>query len=289
MPGPSVRSDPLDLVPSTAGEFCHDVLGDVSVVADRSWPHRRSVVLQLRDARGVEWILKHFRHEENFRREVDAYRHWVSSLGGAAPSLLAVSDDSRSILLTAEPGEVRLVRDADVHHRAGSLVRRFHAAVPAKRDDGLADRLADRLERFSRTAGHLITEEDRAFLREGIDMVQDLAEYDLVPVHLDNQPRNWLVDAGGAVRLIDFELSRLDVWVRDLVRLQHWDWEQDSELREAFCDGYGARLTEDDLLLMDVMGALSAATTVLWAREHGDRDFEQRGRSTLALIRKRRW
>ncbi|HTJ72547.1 MAG TPA: aminoglycoside phosphotransferase family protein [Actinospica sp.] len=284
----SRSANAADAVTAEVRDFCREVLGDVEWTADRSWPHRQSVVLQMRDRRGGAWILKQFSRAEGFTKETAAYRRWVGALGPAAPTLVAAHEETRSIILTFEPGGVELERPADVHRRAGTLTRRFHGAEPAQPGDPLGDRVGDRLDRFLRDSGALVSEADGAFLRQAVSWLHELPGYDAVPVHLDNQPRNWLVDDAGNLCLIDFELAGRDVWLRDLIRLRHWDWARDPELEEAFCDGYGVRFSEDDLLVMDVLGAVSAATTVRWAREYGDAGFERRGRDTLALIRGRR-
>jgi hypothetical protein len=80
-----------------------------------------------------------------------------------------------------------------------------------------------------------------------------------VPCHLDFQPRNWLVNTCGDLSLVDFEHARVDLPVRDLVRLRFRIWPDRPALREAFLTGYGRPLTPDEDQLSWHMGALDAA------------------------------
>jgi hypothetical protein len=57
------------------------------------------------------------------------------------------------------------------------------------------------------------------------------------------------------------------------------------DLRDAFYAGYGRAPTEADLALLRCYLAYSALSTVVWAREHGDPDFEEQGRRTIAQLR----
>jgi thiamine kinase-like enzyme len=59
--------------------------------------------------------------------------------------------------------------------------------------------------------------------------------------HGDNQPRNWLVDDTGTIRLIDFGRAGIDAWIRDIDRMYFAEWAADPDLEDAFFDGYGSQ------------------------------------------------
>ncbi|NUW34540.1 hypothetical protein HTZ77_24320 [Nonomuraea sp. SMC257] len=265
--------------------FCRRAVGDHVIMADRSWPHAESIVLHIRDRHGKDWIAKHCRREEHFAQELVAYREWVPALGGLAPTLLGQDERHRTLLLTFEPGEVETYDGAGTYRQAGALIRRFHDAADQRAGDDFVALLAARLDRALSRGREIFSRRDADFLREQLKRLNCLPEPMRVPVHADNQPRNWLVDTSGTVRLIDFGLSRWDVWIRDLVRLYYRDWRREPELQDAFLDGYGRRLHAADLELLQVLGAITAVTTVLWARERGDAGFESQGWNTLALVR----
>lgn len=112
-----------------------------------------------------------------------------------------------------------------MHHQAGSLIRRLHdsaAGVPAV---NLAQDMSERLDRWLHRVPGVVVARDQQMVEEQVAGIADLPPQELVPCHLDNQPRNWLVDDRGTLRLIDFGLTRPDVWVRDLLRLHYRDWD----------------------------------------------------------------
>lgn len=266
-------------------DFCHGLLGEFSVQRDHSWPHGESKVLELRDRAGQRWIAKSSRKQQLFQQEVTAYRSWTPSLGERVPTMLSDDPSSHTIVVSFEAGAVSTVADADAHCQAGALIRRFHDAAPARPAPDFQQELSERLECTIRAAGQQFAKRDVDFVRGQVADLDGVAGLVLVPAHRDNQPRNWLVDDDGVVRLIDFGLSQWDVWVRDLVRLHQSDWQSRPELEEAFLDGYGKSPSADDHQVLRSISAVTAILTVLWASDHGDRDFARLGWRALDLAR----
>ena len=71
--------------------------------------------------------------------------------------------------------------------------------------------------------------------------------------------------------LIDFEHARSDLPARDLVRLRFRVWPSRPDLRDAFFDGYGRRLTDAEDELIWHLGALDALTALARGHQTGDR------------------
>jgi hypothetical protein len=270
---------------AAALEFCRTTLGEFTVVKDHSWPHGESKVLQIRDSRSRQWIVKSCRQLINYTQEVVAYREWVPALGDLAPRLVANDETTRTILMTFEPGAITAGSKPATHRQAGALIRKMHDSAPGRAAPDFGDQLRHRLDQGLATAPHLFDRRDVDFVREQISALDGLAPPVLVPAHEDNQPRNWLVGADGVVRLIDFGLSKWDVWVRDVVRLYYWDWKHQPQLAEAFFDGYGRRMGDEDLQVLRSIGAVTALMTVLWAHDHDDSEFARRGWAALDQAR----
>ena len=271
--------------------FVERTLGPCRVVGDRSWVHGESCVLEVRDAEGGRWFAKGHRRPEKHRSEVDAYRRWVPVLGGRAPTLRAVDDDLPAILLSAVPGvavsDVASEMDPDVQHQAGRLLRRFHEVESLGPWHDFAAAKLDAFERWAARAAGLLAPRQLAFARDEVRRLGEVASPVRVPCHFDYDGRNWLV-ADGRVHVIDFEHARPEAWINDLSRLAFGPWLARPGLRDAFLDGYGRPIGDDDRAILRGCGALAAVSTVVWARDHGDAPFEEEGRQRLAYLMARR-
>lgn len=91
---------------------------------------------------------------------------------------------------------------------------------------------------------------------------------------LHNQPRNWLVDDAKTVRLIDFGKAEIDAWIRDIDRMYFAEWVHHPDLEDAFFEGYGSPLSDEDRERLRCLGAATSITGRLWAREHHSPAFE---------------
>lgn len=87
------------------------------------------------------------------------------------------------------------------------------------------------------------------------------------------------------MRLIDFGHSRRQAWVLDLYDLYFRHWRGRPDLREGFLEGYGKKLDDEDVALLERCGAQMAVAQVVWAREHGAPEFEESGWRTLNALR----
>ncbi len=276
----------------TAGQLlgaCESVLGPVTLVRDMSWPGTGNVVAEVRDATGASWVAKIVAEPAGYLAELQAYRNWAPALGDRAPALLAADDSLRLLVVSLLAGqraeESGAQFDPAVHEQAGRLTRRLHDADPPVLDDGILAATVHSLERWIERGRGLLAEEDIAFARDRVAPLTGFGPVPTVPCHMDNQPRNWLVDDAGTVSLIDFGASKREVWIRDLQRMYFQQWQGRPDLRDAFYTGYGRTPTAADLAMLSCYLAKNALSTVVWAHEHGNPDFERHGRRVLSELR----
>ena len=270
--------------------FAEARLGPLQRVHFYGWPHAESSVWRVTGAEGA--FLKVFRQPHKFVQEQRAYREWVLQLG-SSPRLLAENAALRALLVSGCPGDLlerthlSTKQYLEVYRQAGAWLRALHT-LPFTDDDPLplpeayAQRGAVWLER----AVGLLEPTLISWVGEQVECaVTSLAQLGAVrvPCHRDYSPRNWLVDlSGGNVQLsvIDFEHSRPDFWLADVKRLYAGGW--DSRWEGAFWQGYGRALSDLEREVLGQRLALSALSTVVWAKEHHDADFEKQGREQLA-------
>jgi Phosphotransferase enzyme family len=266
-------------------EFAEQILGPGVVVTGQC--QQAATVVQVRDARGNEYILKHHGSETKHAREVRAYQQWAPALGQRTAQLVASSSQTMTIIITALPGDAELGASdtADVHRQAGALLRAFHGAAEPRALPGYRGWLTDRAHYWTKNAGELLSGHDLMLVRTHLDA---LAAYDIPqgnPCHLDFQPRNWLIDQGGIVRLVDFEHARFDIPARDLVRLYFRVWPARPDLRTAFLVGYGRDLTSTEQEMIRHLGALDALTALGRGNQNSDPSMIVRGQATIRTLR----
>jgi Ser/Thr protein kinase RdoA (MazF antagonist) len=262
------------------------VLGrPVTLVRDRSWDHGEATVLEVRDAGGTPWIVKRVGRPQTFERETRALRDWAPLLGdGRAPRLEATDPERSLLVMNRLPGRACVASTTAEFRQAGRLIRRLHDAEPATPDPDYPARAGVDVDRWLHRVPGVADRADVDFVRAQIALMGSMPPALTVPVHNDNQPRNWLSDADGTVRVIDFGKARRDILVRDFERMQQAEWRDRPDLRDAFLDGYGRPLTDAEERMLACVGAVAALTTVLWGRAHGDRAFEDHGRRTLRRL-----
>lgn len=266
--------------------FAEQVLGPCRTVRECSWPHRGPCVLEIRDAEDTVWYAKAHRYEDNHLRELTAYQRWVPALQPHAPTLRASDADQRMLLFSAVPGSPLQGVDVEVHHRAGVLLRRLHAAENLPSDPGYAASKQAELERWAARSDGLLDARELDFARAELRSLAELPAADLVPCHLDYSPRNWLV-VGERVSIIDFEWAKPEVWVNDLARLFFGPWRRRPELRESFLDGYGRSLEDADVTFLLANHAFTTVWQLIWSHHHDNHSFATSTRQLLHALMRR--
>jgi len=273
------------------------VLGRSGVVQDCTWEHRMSRVLRLRDEHGAEWFLKRHLQRDRYDMEVAAYRRWVPALGGRAPRLRSCDDRLQAIIVSAVPGEPapwpappvpgqggqRAAADLAVQQEAGALLRLLHDAQPPLPWPGLGPAKTAELDQLAPLAAGLLTPSELGFARSQVAALAAITTAAQVPCHHDYTPRNWLLH-DGAVRVIDFEWTRLDTPLADLARLHLGAWEGRPDLREGFLDGYGSQLDNTGHVILRGCAALTAVWLTIKARETSQPSFESASRAALRRL-----
>jgi aminoglycoside phosphotransferase len=267
-------------------EYAAAVLGPVYFVGDRSWDHAEAHVIEVTDAEGVGWMVKHCFRSRVFERETAALRDWAPAVGaGRAPELRASDGESQTFITRRLPGTAGVAATPDAFRQGGELTRRLHDSGPTSPMYDLAETVAEQLESWLARMPGVADPADVDYARARLRDFADLPPTYEVRCHNDNQPRNWLVADDGTVAVIDFGKARIGVWLRDLERMYFAEWLGRPELQEAFLDGYGRALSDTDVERLRCMGIGGSIVGRLWAREHHAPDFEQHHIDMLDRIR----
>lgn len=257
------------------------VLGSLEFVADRSWPHGVSTVVEVRSADGRELIVKSPADVAKFDAERYAYRHWAPALEGHVPELVSADRALRLLVLTKVPGDVGDT-SAATFREAGRLLRRLQDAEPASTVVDFADSCRVRFDTWVRRARpRLLDADEIEFVAEQLDEVADLPDPVGVPCHRDWQPRNWLTDSDGVVSVIDFGNSRVGYWFQDFERMWWSEWRDLPDRGVAFFDGFGSTIDADTRAQLRATSALWLLTTIVWSDEVGDDAFGAHARRSL--------
>ena len=268
---------------------CRRVLGEVLETPFHGWDHAESRVWKV-VARDRTAYLKQHRQPLKHKQEYRAYTEWLRYLSSVTPELLANFEGS--LLLSEVPGELVENKEhrgedvRDLYRQAGAFLRELHDLPFVDEDEmSLAEAFTRRTEAWTGRVGDILSTDDVAWVQARVaETLPVLKTYDRVPCHRDYTARNWLADEG-KLYVIDFEHSRPDLWFLDIERLWSDVWGERPDLAEAFWDGYGRGLSEEEGWVLERLAALGALSTIGWAREHGDADFEMRGRARLERLK----
>jgi Ser/Thr protein kinase RdoA (MazF antagonist) len=261
-----------------------------------------SSVWRVRDSHGQDFVVKQHLTRTRHDREVHAYRHWTMPLDGHVPSLIAADDANLAVLLEAIPGtpadRARLdaAERAVVHHRAGALLRTLHGTplgdLPPHAQEPAghpADRLRQRFIHWRNLAGPQLTDDDIRLLDRAALPLADLGDLPVGVCHLDYQPHNRIVGNSPSTDLhvIDFEHTRPDITVRDLVRLEVRCWATRPPFREAFFDGYGRQLDDREVQALHACAAIDVLSSLVRGQATGNHSLVRHAHTTMGWLRDR--
>ncbi|KGN29674.1 aminoglycoside phosphotransferase [Knoellia flava TL1] len=245
---------------------------------DHSWGLTSTVVLEV-EHDGRRLVVKAADPRDgHFPRGVRAHRSWLGPWveAGRAPRLLHLDEDTRILVTEFVPGDLVLggphELDPDVHRQAGALLAMMHGQGSVVDDTYCAREQATTLAWLDRP--HRIAPETAARVRDVVE-AWDLPPAVLVPTHGDWQPRNWVLDGGGAVHAIDFGRADLRPAATDFARLAAQQFRADPALEQAFVSGYGVDPREPAAWRRHLLR--EAVSTAAWAHQVGDEPFERQG------------
>ncbi|MFF1676138.1 aminoglycoside phosphotransferase family protein [Streptomyces sp. NPDC058256] len=268
-------------------EIARQTIGAVRIVADPGLPPH---LLRLLDARGKTYVAKRHTQRDRYTREVHAYRTWGHHLRGYVPELVGWQDSTHTMLLTGLPGDsgdrvpLGSAEEEQAHHVAGFVLGALHRTTALGPTGAIGAELAQRVRDWITRADRadLISSTERGCLLRYADALANTIVAGAV-CHLDYQPRNWLVREE-VFGVCDFEHMRRDARIRDFTRLEFRHWQARPRLRDAFFDGYGARLTGTEQQLLESFGAIEAITAIVRGHEQGDVTLSAHGRTVLARL-----
>ena len=274
--------------PAELADFASRVLGPCRLIADLSWPYEGSEVYRIRDAHGVDHILKRLINDRFFRMEVDGYQLAPALGAGRAPRLEVADEDLLAVIVTFLPGrpmlgEIDPAIEIPAYRQVGELLALLHASRPATSETAVLERLLERADGQLAKAADELTAAQHALARRAAAVLTDLTpDLSAVPTHGDLQARNVLLDPSTAtVALIDFERAALAPAVRDLVRLEPGVLRR-PQLRAAFYDGYGRDLDPAGQHALRAWVVLDSVSALAWGIPNGDTEIVQRARAALA-------
>lgn len=262
---------PIEFTLDDLLDWAASALGSPVSRSDSSWRRDKSMVLQLRDRDGTRWFLKHPRDAGRFERELSAYETVLHTFGDRVPRLVDASVPLRCMLFSALPGELakgsnRAV-DPEVHRQAGAFLARLHGSVPPEPAPDMNQRLAAQRDWVLERAEGMIEPALLEYLRRATAVLIEIDEPVTVLCHLDFWPRNWLVDEHGSLRVIDFGQATRDLAIRDFSLLAHRGPAR-PHLQEAFFDGYGRPLDDDEQAQLEGLAVLTGVRRVLRSKKN---------------------
>ncbi|WP_250639383.1 aminoglycoside phosphotransferase family protein [Frankia sp. AiPa1] len=291
---------PTAPIPEDLHRWAEQHLPGTTRATDTSWPRSTSQVW-LVDGESTSVYVKISPSRRAFEREIHAHRHARAALPPtAAPRLIAYDTRTLALLTTAVPGAVvrGLPLDPDietrVHHLGGTLLRGWHdhpeAEPEGAREAVTASMTAQAAEAALclKATEELLYPDERELVAEvAHDLVALAAGLPLVYLHGDAAPRNWLWDqVTTTLALIDFETAEHGLAVQDMIWLCGAMWPSQPHLREAYLDGYGRPLTEDEQRLLVLLTARLAVSYLTTGLRNQDQVLIDRGRTALGdLVR----
>ena len=280
---------PTKTLSPTATDQINDHFGASLHYTFAGWSHSESFVWRAtgkdRDAVYVK------RHSAQFRydRTMDAYATFAKELSCRVPEILFKEESELIVVFEEIPGkplqDTVLTDEEDLaaYRRAGEIAREIHeVAYPGEQIDCAANAV-EQMQIAMEEAVDLVDRKTLDWFAEiGLDanlFGDETTHY----AHRDFSPRNWLVVPGDpeSFGLIDFESARPDIKYADMWRMESAQWRERPARRNAFFEGYGRDLTDEESARFDHYVLRNLLTTVVWARNNNDPRFERWAREAI--------
>lgn len=278
-------------------KFAYDSLGDSIDIEDFSRSYgRKSVTWRITVPGKREYYLKRHEDRRHYFAEVRALNEWVTSLpvepGWSVPKVLATADELGAVIMTGLPGLVlgETPVGSTTRTKLFELAGRFACLLHSSRIDlsTLTPQTyaGDQPDRYLLLAEPYIGRATLKWVDSVVRRSDAWKGLEIVPIHCDYSPRNWIVCEGQALLgIIDWERSRPGYWVEDFQRMIHDHWKVDPQLRDAFFKGYGREPSELEWYQANQVVLLNAVGGVPWSIDHGDWEFERLNREVIERLK----
>jgi hypothetical protein len=270
----------MTVLTSKQSRLLESWLGSWEAIEDFSWPLQDTLVLHVRGQAG-EHIIKASQTSHHIAREIEAYQKVLGRVIAPIPQLQHADLDAGVLVTSFLPGIPVLDSPGewspDVYRQAGEILAQIQ--VPQGMSSRYFDELLSGIERMMIDADGLIPQSQLE------ELSIELGRFQSCPIQLhfthgDYQPRNWLTN-DGMLSVIDFGRGAQRSFVSDLVRLQNQQFLGHPELADAFMEGWGPILANDDLEILRLETLRESIGTVVWAHRIGDKEFEEHGRRMI--------
>ncbi|MEM7131923.1 MAG: aminoglycoside phosphotransferase family protein [Chloroflexota bacterium] len=298
--------------------WCESVIGSFSVLSGDVGAHDRSSVCRLQTSQGLHYFLKIHHDPMYWSCEVHGYEAWAGAFGENCPQLIAVYTEQPLALIISEiPGksmnQVTLTasQERDAWRTSGQHLAHLHQwaigeyfgpcqrngqpfDLPRSQSSDLPIQDAEQYVRHELDTwterglqARCLNPDELAVVENARYLVPAFTGERPVPCHRDYCPVNWLVDEQGKwTGVIDFEFAYWDLRVADFSRYPDWEWMERPECIDAFFEGYGRALTEQEEKQRFVAHVQYALSAIVWGREAAFYGFEEEGRQALRLLAK---
>lgn len=267
---------------SDGPSLIHELVGEAEVAEQMPGLHAISQCLRIVTRSRETVFLKFHKAARSFHQEYGFYKEF-SGKWDTLPSLLYVWPEHRAMLLSSVPGrQVSAWRPMPqrTYFEAGGFLRKLHSWPLEDPDIPLPGALEKRLQAFEESAG---TEARRAVTEPLRELLAVAPKLERSYCHRDFAEHNWLHD-GKKLYVIDFEHSKPDFWLLDLVRLHSLTLCANEDAEEEFWEGYGSKPQEWEREFLARWSLLWAYQTKLWGARHGDSSTVAWARAALTHL-----
>ncbi len=276
----------MGIIQESITQAIEQLIGKHQIISSHGWSEYATQVLRLSTIRN-DYALKIYKNPQHFRQELNAYLHYLPREPSLPiPEIITWFDGpTQCILLSWVEGvlanQKKLSGKASefkLFEAMGEIFYQFHGVAQDECIDAVALELKVAViskidNRINKLANLLPSK-----VRRWLDKIPSLSRWDqeisIGYCHRDNSLRNWIVDSRSSTvcALIDFELSKIDFRVLDIMKLYDGLYGVNKDHLAAFLNGYGESFI-DDHELMQISAAIHGLASVNWSVINNDESY----------------